>query len=74
LFIKACCVDDFIVEEFDKASRSILPWKLEWVKEQVKNDYIITKTDKGAGGLNVSKQSSFLKHSMLNKRSDSVLN
>lgn len=47
----------FIQEEFEKASRQILPWKVDWVKEQVKNKNIITKTDAGSKSLNVTKAS-----------------
>ena len=30
-------VDDFIPEEFEKNTRNILPWKIKWVKDLVKN-------------------------------------
>ena len=39
-------LDSFIKEEYEKSQRGILPWKLQWVKDQVSNNWIVTNNDK----------------------------
>lgn len=51
----------FIKEEYEKAQRGMLPWKVKWVKQQAKAGNFIVKDDKGT-----NLKSSFAK-SLLNK-------
>jgi len=39
-------IDTFIKEEYEKSQRGILPWKIQWVKDQVSNNWIVTNNEK----------------------------
>jgi len=38
-------LDSFIMEEYEKAERTVPQWKIDWVKKIIKNKSIIVKND-----------------------------